>query len=167
MAAAIPFLQIAGTVMSVVGALSQGQASADASNYNRAINERNATVATQQAAADEARQRRENLLRAGNLRAGYGASGVTVDGSPLDVLEMAATNGELDAQSIRYKGNLRAMGYNDTATLDGMAADNAKTSSYYKASSELLAGGAKAYGSFNGLSRKGSSFGPSDDGSMG
>ena len=164
MAAAIPFIQMAGTVISVVGALSQGQASADASNYNRAINQRNATIATQQAAADEARQRRENLLRAGNLRAGYGASGVTVDGSPLDVLEMAATNGELDAQNIRYKGMIRATGYNDTATLDGMAADNAKTASYFKASSELLAGGARAYGEYNSFKRKAPSYGPNDAG---
>ena len=97
------------------------------------------------------------------IRDRYGASGVTVDGSPLDVLEMAATNGELDAQNIRYKGLLRATGYNDTATLDGMAGENARTASYFKASSELLAGGAKAYGEYNSFKRKAPSMAERED----
>lgn len=159
MAAALPFLQIAGTVMSVVGALQQGQAQSDAMNFNAQMAGQNATVARQQAAADEARQRRENLLRAGNLRAGYGASGVTLDGSPLDVLEMAATTGELDAQNIRYKGSLRAIGYENSAALDTAGASNALTSSYYKAGAELLSGGAKAYGSYNSFKPKAASGG--------
>ena len=165
--AIIPIMQGIGAVFSVVSAISGGQSQAAAFNYNAQTNQRNSVVATQQASADEARQRRENLLRQGQLRAGFGASGVTLDGSPLDVLESAATNGELDAQNIRYKGNLRAIGYQDTATLDSMSSNNASTSGYLKAGSELMAGGAKAYGSYNGLSRKGSSYGPSDDGSMG
>lgn len=162
MGAALPFLQIAGTVMSVVGALKQGQAQSDAMNFNAQMAGQNATVARQQAAADEARQRRENLLRAGNLRAGYGASGVTLDGSPLDVLEMAATTGELDAQNIRYKGSLRAIGYENSAALDTAGASNALTSSYYRAGSELLSGGAKAYGSYNSFKPKAASGGGSD-----
>lgn len=162
MGAALPFLQIAGTVMSVVGALKQGQAQSDAMNFNAQMAGQNAVVARQQAAADEARQRRENLLRAGNLRAGYGASGVTLDGSPLDVLEMAATTGELDAQNVRYKGSLRAIGYENSAALDTAGASNALTSSYYRAGSELLSGGAKAYGSYNSFKPKAASGGGSD-----
>ncbi len=155
-------MQIAGTTMSVVGALKQGQAQSDALNFNAQMGGQNAVVARQQAAADEARQRRENLLRAGNLRAGYGASGVTLDGSPLDVLEMAATTGELDAQNIRYKGSLRAIGYENSAALDTAGASNALTSSYYRAGSELLSGGAKAYGSYNSFKPKAASGGGSD-----
>ena len=154
MAAFLPAMQIAGTVISVVGALSQGQAQADASRYNQAQAQRNATVATQQGAADEARQRRKNAAQMGSLRAGIGASGVTIDGSPLDFLEAIATEGELHAQEIRYGAQLKAMGLRETASLDGAAADNALTAGRFKASGELLAGGAKGYGAFNGLRPK-------------
>lgn len=132
--------------MSVIGALKQGQAAKDAGDYNAAINQRNSQIALDQGAVDEARQRRENAQRLGTIRAGVGASGVQMEGSPLDILAMSAQNGELDAQAIKYKANLRSMGYKDTATLDTMQGDNAQTASYYKAGSELLSGGSKVYG---------------------
>lgn len=151
-----------GTIFSAVSSISSGNAARASGDYNAAIYAQNAEVTRQRAAADEARQRRENLLRAGNLRAGYGASGVTLDGSPLDVLEMAATTGELDAQNVRYKGSLRAIGYENSAALDTAGASNALTSSYYRAGSELLSGGAKAYGSYNSFKPKAASGGGSD-----
>lgn len=140
------FVPIIMAVVSAVGALAQAKSQKDAADYNESVANRNAGIALQQASVDEARQRRETMQKMGAIRAGYGASGVTVEGSPLEILEMSATNGELDAQNIRYKGQLRALGFQDTAGLEQMRGDNAMKSGYIKAGTSLLS----AAGSFSG-----------------
>jgi hypothetical protein len=146
MAAALPFLAIAGTVMSAVGAIQQGNAAKKAADYNAAIADRNATIATQQAAADANTSRSVNARRLGAMRAKYGSSGVQAEGSVLDVMADSAAQAELEALNITYKGDLAAQGYGETATLNRMQGKNARTSGYLNAGSALLLGGAKASG---------------------
>src|SRR4051812_29875151 len=111
MAAAIPAMMIASTAVSVIGAIQQGAAAKQAGDYNAAIGRRNAQIAIDQSAADEARQRRVTDQQIGQIRANYGASGVDMgEGSPLEVLGISAMNGELDAQTIRYHGRLKSIG---------------------------------------------------------
>ena len=90
-----------------------------------------------------------NASLPGKLLAGYGASGVTLEGTPLDVLEESAANAELDALTIRHQGELAARGYENTATLDTFAASGARTGGYISAVDELLTGGAKLYNIYN------------------
>lgn len=161
MAAAIPFLQIAGTVVSVIGALSQGQAQSSAYEYNAAVAQQNAGVARDQAALQASQQERENKLRMGAIAAAQGKSGGTSSGSVLDVLGDVAAQGELERQSILYQGEINARGQMNTAALDRMSASNARTGSYFKAGSELLAGGAKMY------DREGRNKVPTSGGSFG
>lgn len=136
---------VAGTAMSAIGAIQQGKAASNAAKYNAQLAERNAQIARDQASADEARQRRMAYIRQGALRAGYGASGVSVEGSPLDILEMSAAQEELDALTIRYRGELGATGYEAQAALDRAQAAGASRQGYLKAGSEILMGGARAY----------------------
>jgi hypothetical protein len=84
----------------------------------------------------------------GSIRAGYGASGVTMEGSPMEILEQSAMNAEMDRQNILYGGELKASGYESTAGLELMRGEHAVTSSYYNAGSALLSGAAKS-GAFN------------------
>jgi len=117
-------------VSTVVSAASQSAAAegqAQAADYNAKIAQRNAAVAREQASRDEEQQRRDARKQLGLMRASYGASGITPEGSPLDVLEASAAEAELDAQNIRYKGELRAMGYNDEATLDKYSASTSRS----------------------------------------
>lgn len=118
-------LAIVGTAISAVsaigsavGSIQQSNAQSNAAQYNADVAERNATIAQQQAKADADAQRRHALVKIGAARAMYGASGVALEGSPLDVLQNSAINAELDNQTILYKGKLRALGYTDSATLD-------------------------------------------------
>ena len=145
MAAAIPFIAAAGAVFSAVGAISGGQAANRTAQYNAAIADRNAVVATQQASANEEAQRKLDARRMGTMRAGYGASGVTSDGSVLDVLGDSIAEAELNALNIRYEGQLSSQGYGDSATSQRAAGKNARTSGYIQAGASLLTGGAKAY----------------------
>ncbi len=137
MAAALPFISVA---MSVIGAMQQGSAAKQASDYNSAQNQRNSTIALQQANADAERKQRDNVRLIGHQRAGYAAAGVTLDGSPLDVLEDSAAIGELNVRQVRYAGELKSIGFLDTANLDAMRGENAQTASYFSAGKELIGG---------------------------
>lgn len=155
MAVALPFIMIG---MSVLGAMSSANAAkkqaaneSAAAEYNAGIADRNAGIARDQAAQDAEAQRRTNTQKLGSIRAGYGASGVTMEGSPLDVLQMSAYNAELDVQNIKYKGELRALGYEDTAGLDRMRASAAIEEGDDKAQGILIGGLAKAGGQAYGM----------------
>ncbi len=149
MAAAIPFIMmamtVAGTVVAAQAAAKQGKQAKDMAQYNAQIADRNAGIAREQAATDADAQRRHAGRVIGAARAAYGASGITSEGSPLDVLEMSAANAELDNRNILYKGELRAMGYDETAVLDRYRGDAALDAGYERAGSAIIMGAGKAY----------------------
>jgi len=150
-AAALPYLQAIGTVMSVVGALNSSRSEASASNYNAQVSEQNAATARAQGTADATQQARNNYLRISGIRAGYGASGVSsAEGSPLDILASSVEQAKLDEQNILYNAELRATGYDNNATLDRSRASSSSSGGLYKAASAGLVGGTKAYDMFRG-----------------
>lgn len=143
MVAALPYIMAAGSVMSAIGSLQQGQAAKAAADYNAAISTQNAAIA-RQSAADKARQAdRETYLRLGSIRANQGASGGAAgEGSVLDVLGDVAAQSELERQHIIYSGELQARGFTNDATLETFSGEAKQSSSYWKAGSELLSGAA-------------------------
>jgi len=154
MAAALPILSGISAVVSVIGALRQGEVSSATNRYNATISQQNAQIA-QQDAADKARQAdRETYLRLGAIKAAQGHSGGTASsGSVLDVLGDVAAQSELEKQTILYRGEQAARGYTNTANLDNSAADTAESSSWLKAGSELLGGGMNYYSLSNRMKR--------------
>jgi len=123
-----------------MGAQAQGQSAAAAQQYNADIAGRNAGLARDAAAHDAAVQERQSRMAFGSMRAAYGASGVTVEGSPMDVLQMSMTNAERDRQQILYRGELKALGYEDTRTLSLYGAESAKSQADWATASSLLTG---------------------------
>lgn len=149
-------LMVAATAVSAVGAIASGQAQANASKYQANVAMQNANAAQQQAQQAAMLQQQKTQKMLGATTAAYGASGVTSEGSPLDVLASSASNAELDRQTILYQGHVRAAGYTSDAQLDNMAASSATTNSYFSAAGALLSGGAKAYGRSPGAGLGGS-----------
>lgn len=149
----LPIFQAAGTALSVFGAMQSGSAAKKAAEYNAAVNRQNAELA-QIEARDAARiVDRQNYLLQGSIRAAAGASGGKQQGSVLDVIADAAAQGELEKQMILYRGQLKARGFRNTAELDEMGGDAAKTGSYLRAGSELLSGAINTYKSYTALKR--------------
>ncbi len=140
---AITALTAAAGIASAVGTLASAKASANAANYNAQVAENNATYSRQIGAENERRQRVQNTKALGSIRAKYGASGITLDGSPSDVLAENAANAELEALMARHAGIVEAIGYKNTAALDRSRARSATTAGYLGAASDLLATGAK------------------------
>jgi hypothetical protein len=147
---------IAATAMQAVGALSQGMQAKNAAKYNAKLAEQNAAMARDQANADAQAQQRDARRTIGLARANYGASGVTLEGSPLDVLEQSAALAELDRQTILYKGEVRATGYGNEAALEKHRGKTAMMEGIMGAGSAIVMG----YGKYNERYGKGSTQKP-------
>jgi len=141
--------ELVGGVVSAIGAMSQASATASADNFQANVASQNAVAAIQQADQDAELLRRKAQQTIGAETAAYGASGVDLAGSPLDVLGSSAASATLDAQTAEYKGGLKSAGFADTAVLDRMGARNAETAGTFSAVSALVggaSGAASAYG---------------------
>lgn len=154
MAVAIPLMMLAGTAISAFGAVSQANAQKAAHQFNAQLAERDATVAVQQADAEATRLRREAERVEGSLIAGFGASGLTVEHSALDVLADSAMQSQLDIETLKYRGNLKAMGYHDTAALERVAGETAVQQGQLRAASEILTGVGRAGASYSAGARR-------------
>lgn len=146
MAAALPFVMMAGAAMSAVSAVQQGKAAQAAAQFNATIARQNAEISREQTRAQVGQHDREQILRMGAIRAAQGKSGGAAnEGSVLDILADTAAQGELQRQDIIYRGALTERGFRNDAALDEFSGKNAKRQAYLQAGSELLQGGASAY----------------------
>jgi hypothetical protein len=151
MAAALPALQIAGTIFAAYGAIRQGEAQSSAAKFNAQVAQQNADAAAQQGDAAQQQQRRDAMRKLGLLQANFGASGLDPStGSPLDVFADSVANATLDNQTVKYNYQMKALGYQNSASLDSAEADNATTSGYLSAAGTLLGGAGKAYQTYKG-----------------
>ena len=137
-AAAIPYIAAA---VGAVSAVSQAYSQKKASDRNAEIALQNAQVAREEADLQARQSARENYMRLGAIRAAQGGAGVSSAGSVLDVLGDVAAQGELERQDILYRGELKARGFGNTASLDTAAGRNAVNSGYTQAGASLLRGG--------------------------
>lgn len=130
----------AGAALKAYGTYQSGKADAQAAEFNRELSLENAQIAREQTQAELVSLRRRQYRELGTIRAATGASGIVMDGSALDVLEFSVAEATLDAQRLKYQGELRARGYMNDAELYGREADAAMTRARYGAASELLMG---------------------------
>jgi hypothetical protein len=124
----------AGTAVSAVGAIQQGQAQQKAANYNAALAQRNGVIARQQAAENARRQERINRKKLATNRNNLVS---------LDVLEDNAKEAELERLSIIYEGELSAQTGAANAALLRARGAAAASSGVMTAAGVLLEGGAK------------------------
>jgi hypothetical protein len=104
------FAAIVPVITAVTALATVGLTVASSVQQRKAAN--NAADQAQQAARENARRQSiEARKRIGLMRANYGASGVAIEGSALDVLEESAANAELDRLTILHGGTLDANRY--------------------------------------------------------
>ena len=124
---------------SAIGDLFGGYEQNQMAQYNAKVLQNQALVSEQKAEFDMTRQREAVQRLLSTQRARFAAAGVTfTSGSPLQVMEKTAEQGELDAQAIRYTGALQAAGYRSKAAMSKWEGKVAQVSSYFKAGSSLL-----------------------------
>lgn len=155
---------VAAGAVGAVGAIQQANAASASAKYNAAVQENNAKIiernqriALDQSNSEADAKARDNRRMLATIRANYGKSGLDMAGSALDVLEDSAIEGALDVQTIRYQGDVRALGYADEAAaqrsgaeLSRMNAEAQQTAGYIGAASSLIGGVSKAGSSLAG-----------------
>ena len=140
-------LSIISTGLGVVGAVSGILGADDAADAQAASFQQQAAQAQLQKEAsafqtkqDIADLKRESYKILGAMRANYAASGVTVDGSPMDVLEASANLAALDVERRRTLGGFQERGF----VLQGQAASaqaaDARTAGMFDTASAFLSG---------------------------
>lgn len=139
-------LAVAGSGLSALGAIRQGQAQANSDNYNAEMARREAV-----SEKDAALQQAEKIRRVGKrtrseATSAMAASGLQLDeGSALVIDQQIAQDVEQDAFMELLTGDRRARQLNAQASMFKASAKNAKTSSYLSAGASLLSGAAGAY----------------------
>ncbi len=116
-------MAVGGAVTGIINASNENDLQNQASAMNTRTSLDNARLALQESAEDERRLRIQNKQQLGDIRANYGASGVTLEGSPLDILQQSAANAELDALTVRHQGAVRAWAYQNEARVEQFQAD--------------------------------------------
>jgi hypothetical protein len=149
----------AGTAVSMASAEQEAGAKSASAQYSAAVASQDATFAQQNADASlqagqaaETQQRLKTAGEIGSERASMAAHGILLDsGSALDVQSGTAVEGELDAQTVRWKAQQQAQGYLDQgfdesakSNLYSAESDWDQTAGDLSATSSLLAGAQKA-----------------------
>lgn len=159
-AAALP-LVIGSSIASAFGQYQQGReqeanlkTQSKIAARNAALLRGQASLARQQAGADEEAQRREAKRVLGTQRAAIGQSGIGFGGTAGQLIEDSAVQAELDALNIRYGGELQASELAEQAGMSDLEAKilkknakSAKRAGVMNAATSLLQSGAQAYGS--------------------
>lgn len=131
---------VASGVIGAVGAAQSASANAQAADYDAAVKERNRKTVINQAEAEIGDKRREQRRQLAAVRAAYGASGLTMEGSPLDVLEDSAMEQELDVERTRYGAELKSQGLSEDATLSRMKASSFRKAAPISAAASIIGG---------------------------
>lgn len=95
-----------------------GVAAQNVGDTNAAIDQSQATVDLQQANFEAQNIRAQNQRVAGSQRSTYLASGITLEGTPTDVMYDSALQGELEALTTQYKGQVASSFMRKQAVLD-------------------------------------------------
>lgn len=144
-------------VVGAAGALYQGQAQKNAAEFQAEMDRRNAIFADQRAKdaiergqLEEEKAKRDNAQLKGLQEASFAAANIdTGYGSPLDVINSTAMEGEMNAAIIRANAEREAEDYEmqawnsrSNASLSKAAGRSAQIGSYFSAAGTILSGAA-------------------------
>lgn len=133
-----------GDFIGAAGSFIEADAAYKASKYNAQLARQNA-LWEKQSSQEEARmanvQGRKVL---GEMKASYGVSGVTLEGSAFDVLQESAIAAKLDELNIKVQGARRVKALEQGAALTEFEGKAARTVGYIKGAAQVAKGAQSA-----------------------
>lgn len=138
MVVAAPYIMMAMAAVSAIGQISAGQQQARANDYNAELARQRGEMTMQAATSQAEIQARNNKRALAEAVADYGAAGVELGGSPLDVLSDQAQERKVAEEMILYRGRQGELISAGEADSYSMAARSARTASVFGAGSTLL-----------------------------
>jgi|SRR6185312_505277 len=134
-----------GGAISAFGAIEEGQATANTLGFSADVATQNANEATQAGQFNVLEQQIMAHRAIGSMNASFGASGVSNMGSSAQAeIAGSVSQSELDRLNLIHQADISATNYQNQATADKNAAENAITGSYYNALGSLIKAGASA-----------------------
>jgi hypothetical protein len=104
-------LTLATIALSAVNAVGRANDTKGQADQSAALSERQAGIVRQNAARNTADLRRRNAALLARQRVRYGRGGITVSGTPLDLIADAAAESELAVQDALHEGDATATGH--------------------------------------------------------
>lgn len=135
---------MASDLLKAFGQFETAKAQEEAYQFNADMAERNAAQTRLAAAQEERLSRIQARKQIGSMKSAYGASGVNLEGSPVDVLAESIAMAELDALNIRYGGEMKARGLEFDAASSRYAGAQARISGRIGAAASLMEAGQKS-----------------------
>lgn len=144
-----------GGAMSAYQTYRAGEITKKVNNQQANLEEQDADRTIQATQEDARVIRYQGKQLAGSQIEGYSSSGVTLEGSPLAVLQESRTNNELDAMKTEYGGQLQALHMRQDAAQRRYSGDVAYTSGILGAGTTLLTTGLNTAGTaYQGMQQK-------------
>ena len=132
---------IISSLVGATGAVVSGVATKQAADFNAEIIRRNKQFEVDKASFEADQKRRDVQKLLARQAVGFAKSGVVLsEGTPIEVLADTAAQGELDAQTIIYGGDIRAATLEQEARLSEARGRSALTGSFFTAGATLLTG---------------------------
>lgn len=131
-------LSLAATGIQMFGQIQQGRQEQKVFEYNAAVNRQKADLVRQAGDLRIEQMRREKSRFKSTQVAAYGAAGVRLSGSPLQVIADTATEMEMDILVEDYNTRVGVVNARNEADLDVMRGQIAAKSGYWSAGTTLL-----------------------------
>jgi hypothetical protein len=145
---AIMGLTAIGGLFSAVSSVSQGiyqgaamKQQAEAASYNRMVALQNAESVRKAGEYAEEQQRKDALRLLGAQKAAYGKAGVTMEGTPLEMVAQTAAELEQEALATRYNYGVEESRYLSQAGYYGYEAERQRALSSYPVGAGILKAG--------------------------
>jgi len=139
----------AGMGLSAISSIAGGNQAAAADSANAQIEKQKAQAALATSEAQATQVQQQTNQKMGEIAADYGASGVEMKGSPLNVMMSNAIQGQLSKQLTLYQGSVNANYDQNQAQLDQNKAAQDQSSGWLKGGTTLLTGfGALGYNNY-------------------
>lgn len=145
---------VASTALAATQTMAQASNQAKMARYNAQVAEQNAVAAQRQAEADAARQDRQIQRQVAKRRTAVSAGGVSLEGSPLDLMEDLAMEGQLDVLGIRRRGLADARQFSIASSRSRFEARTALQDGLLGAGRQIASGTANAADRYDRLPKK-------------
>jgi len=139
-----------GDFIGAAGSFVQAKTDYNAAKYNAALARQNAVFERQSAEAESRQANVQGRKFLGEMRASYGISGVTLEGSAFDVLQESALAVKQDELNIKVAGERRALALEQGATIEEYQGKAARTLGNIRGYAGVAQGGQKVAQSAGG-----------------
>jgi hypothetical protein len=147
---------VLGSVVSAVGAMAGAQAQAQASRAQAEAYQRQALLERQQADFNAREQEHKAIKLISQQRSSYLSAGVSLYGTPMDVIDDSTKQSDLDVQAIRYNGEIKAQNFDMQARALNVKAQGQEQAGAIGAIAPLIKGIGGAAGGGGGFDFGGS-----------